>query len=390
MKSIILLKLTLMKQMLSTVLIFTGMAIGFVYVFGTGFGSAYVPTVSIIDEDQSEVSQKLMDRLETSKSFNFEYGNYEDSIASLKKSHILGVIYIEEGFEEELALNNLDKLVLYINGAAVEQNTLKSMLANEISEIKGNINFSKGFTQLMNSVDVSLTADAIYEKVVNEKEQYPANTLTSEVYKSNTVDYDATKHYFSGFLIFFSLFTIMFGMSSIVKEKEVKVWQRQIVSPLSNRQIILGNLITNFLLGSAQLAFIVLLAKFLFGIDWGGSTLALILVLAAFSIAGTAMGLFCVGFVKTEQQLSALLPTVIVATSMIGGCMWPIDMIDNKLLVFLANLTPQRWAMSGIKKVLIYNGSLNDVVMPIIYLMIITAVFFILSTVVYRRLSTNN
>jgi ABC-2 type transport system permease protein len=65
-------------------------------------------------------------------------------------------------------------------------------------------------------------------------------------------------------------------------------------------------------------------------------------------------------------------------------------MIQSKVLLFIASLTPQRWAMSGMSQVLNYNGSVSDVLEPTLYLLIIAAVFLAISIIPFRRASTSD
>ena len=118
--------------------------------------------------------------------------------------------------------------------------------------------------------------------------------------------------------------------------------------------------------------------------DWGGSLGALLLVLSVYVIAATCLGLVMTGFVSTSQQLGSFSPIVVVSTSMIGGCMWPLEIITSKTLRFLADLTPQRWAYKGLKAVIINNGGIPDVVDSLIILLVISIVLFVLAMVPYK------
>ena len=79
----------------------------------------------------------------------------------------------------------------------------------------------------------------------------------------------------------------------------------------------------------------------------------------------TALSLFIVSMMKTMSQLGAVSPIVLTGMGMLGGCMWPLEIITSKVLLVLANFTPHKWALSAIEGVVIYgkidNGTLVSV-----------------------------
>lgn len=389
--NILILKLKLSKQMLPVILIMTGMALLFIFIFGNGFSSNYVPLVAVVDEDNSEASNQIIKRLESQESYRYEYYTYEEAVDKLDGGNILSIIHIQEGFQESLEFPEDIKMTIYKETDAIEQTVLERTINGQVSEFMINRGFSESFAAGFSGTPIKVDADEVYETLLDTLDNHPSyivNVLTQEM--EVTDSYDATKHSFVGFLVFFALFTITFGIGSIVDEKQNHVWSRQLVGPSSIWQMILGNLIGNFILGIGQLTLIIVVAKYAFSIDLGGSILGLLMVFAAYSLAGTALGLFIAGFLNSEQQLSAILPTIVVSTSMLGGCMWPLSIISNKFLLFLADLTPQRWAYQGIANIVIGNGRVEDVLQPTLYLLIFTTIFLCLSVIPFSRPATND
>ncbi|PKM51581.1 MAG: hypothetical protein CVV02_06515 [Firmicutes bacterium HGW-Firmicutes-7] len=383
--SFILMKIKNYKDMIPVMLIMTAMTLVFIYIFGIGFSRTYVPKLAIVDEDDSLISQMIVERLKSHKAYEFYLGTYEESIVALKKNSIMGVVYIEKGFEGGLEKGEAP-IIFYKKGTSAELITLENTLDGFIAEVIGDKYFAKEFSKVLVTNGIAKTTQDIYGELIENKDSYTTFKSHSSFYeKEEWVKYDAMKSTFTGFLLFFSMFIIMFGIGTIVDEKETKVWQRQLVSPLSKKSLIIGNLISNFIVSMLQMIFVVIVSKLLFDIDWGGSTLALLCVLGAYVIAGTAMGLFITGFVKTQQQLAAILPTIIVATSMIGGCMWPVEMMGSKFLRSFAEFLPQRWGMDGLSKVILYNGGMGEVIKPISILLIIAVVFLLASIIPYRK-----
>lgn len=363
MSSFIVFKLKSYRSMLPVILIMTAMTLIFIYIFGIGFSKPYVPKVAIVDLDGTKTGTRVKDQLKQMKGFEFVEKAWDEAEESM-------IIVIEEGAA----------ISLYKSGSSVEQIALENKINLLLSELKTDQEFTKDLSLALEKQGVSISEEDLYHKLGSIGREYITYTQKEAFHqREDFVEYNTIKNYFAGFLLFFSMFIVMFGIGGIVEEKELRVWQRQNVSPLSRFTILMGNLISNFIVGMAQLIFVILISKLLFDMDWGGSIFALIAVLAAYVIAGTMIGLFISGLVRTQQQLAAILPTVIVATSMIGGCMWPVEMMSSKFLRGFANFLPQKWAVDGVRDVIIYNSNLKDVLPSILYILIIAFVFLILS-----------
>lgn len=371
----ILMKIKNYKSMIPVMLVMTVMTLIFIYVFGVGFSKPYIPKAAIIDEDGTQASRMVAEKLVNQKGFDFTIVDQAEGLQALEKNNLVGVVHIPKGFEKNLELGK-SEVTFFKSGASLEQITLENKLGVLVNEVLLDKRFSSSLSKVLQEKNVEVSMQVIYQDLVEKKEEFITykNDITY-FEKEDNVQKNSVKQYFAGFLLFFSMFIIMFGIGTLVEEKETHVWQRQRVSPLSMTILMTGNLISNFIVGISQLIFVVLVSKMVFGIDWGGSTLAMILILSAYVIAGTAMGLFIAGFVKNQRQLSAVLPTVITATSMIGGCMWPVDMMQNNFLRTLADFLPQRWGMEGLTQVLIYNGGIEDIIKPVVFLLVMGVVF---------------
>jgi ABC-2 type transport system permease protein len=137
-----------------------------------------------------------------------------------------------------------------------------------------------------------------------------------------------------------------------------------------------GTMIVSFLVGIIQMAVLVLGGKYLIGIDWGNSTAGIMLVVTVFVFAVTSLGLMLSGIVKTQAQLGAMAPVILTSTSMLGGCMWPLEIVNNKVLLFLAELTPQKWAIQGMEAIAAKGMGFEAAIIPSIVLFAMGIIFF--------------
>lgn len=136
-----------------------------------------------------------------------------------------------------------------------------------------------------------------------------------------------------------------------------KAWGRLLITPASKASILGGKVIGTFVLGLSQVVVLFLCARYLFRVNFGGNTAAILLVLALMMLVVTGLGLFLSTVVRTSAQLQALAPIVIVSTCMLGGCYWPLDVV-TPLMRTIAKITPQAWAMNALTDVMLRGKSL--------------------------------
>ena len=184
------------------------------------------------------------------------------------------------------------------------------------------------------------------------------------------------KHMTIGFALFFSMYTMVFSIGTILYDRQYKTWQRMLVTPVPRSVILGGSLIISYLVGALQLGILIFAGKYLFGMDWGSSTFGVLTVAASFVFAVTCLGLLLAGLVKTHAQLTAVTPLLLTSTAMLGGCMWPLEIVKSQALLTLANLTPQKWAMQGMKGIACYGQGFEAAVPPALVLFGMGLVYF--------------
>ena len=149
-----------------------------------------------------------------------------------------------------------------------------------------------------------------------------------------------------------------------------------LISPVSKTSILGGSMIVAYLTGAVQMGVLILAGKYLLKVDWGNSISGVLMVAAAFVFAVTSLGLMLSGFIKTQAQLGSLAPIVLTSTSMLGGCMWPLEIVNNKALLFLAELTPQKWAIQGIEGIASKGMGFSAAMLPTVVLIAMGLIYF--------------
>lgn len=386
MLSIIKIRFQKLKHEYYIYLIMTALAFAFTFFMGIGIDSDYAPTVLIVDNDKSEYSEMLVDELNKNNAFRYKNAFYEDAVENVENNKVSAAIIIGDDFEEKIMSNAVPTIELMKINYDTSIYSLESIVSGITSKLIGNVNISnivaRHISEHSNSSEKVIFEKAYKNSIENWKYRKPISVITETLNTSN--GYNNTTHLMFGFTLFFSMFTITFSVSEILNDRESNTWQRLLISPLSKLSILGGNLISTYIIGIVQVGIIITGGKYLFGIDYGSNLLAIYSIVFAFVFTVTSLGLFLSGIVKTHAQLSAVIPVVLTSTSMLGGCMWPLEIVTSKPLLTLANLTPQKWALQGLEQIAMYGAETTAVIAPVIVLTAMGVIFFIIGVRLVR------
>ena len=172
----------------------------------------------------------------------------------------------------------------------------------------------------------------------------------------------------------FVMFTVLGGISLLLRERKQWTLQRLVTMPLSKWQILGGKIIAYFTLGMIQYV-IVFAVGFLTGTQFGSSPLALLLVMMAFVLCITALTFALATRMKNDQQAQGLTLLISMTLAPLGGAWWPLE-ITPPLMQTIGHLSPVAWAMDGFRSLVYFNGGIADVLLPVGVLLAASVVLF--------------
>ena len=380
MLSIVKLRLLSLRDNYIVFLIMTAMAFGFTAVFGISFNT-YRPPVIIVDEDNTLYSTAFVEELKLNKTFKFVDSDKENAFMQVEEGKAFAALVINEGFHNSIETGN----EVSIGQIKVKDDTfllsLQESVRGIIAKMAGGQRISTVTADFISSQVPSADKEKIktsaYENFMDSwKFKNPLKTTSTVADTNIKSGYDGMKQSMIGFSVFFSMYTMVFSIGTILSDKRHKTWERMLISPVSMSSILGGTMVVSYLVGLIQMSVLILGGRYLFGIDWGSSLAGIMMIAAVFVFTITSMGLMMSGIVKTEAQLGAVTPVVLTSTSMLGGTMWPLEIVNNKILLFLAELTPQKWAMQGMVNIASKGMGFEAAVMPSVVLLAMGIIFF--------------
>ncbi len=386
MKAILWLKLKRMRQDVVMYVIMTLMAIFLTFVFGNAmFGGGGAMRVCVVDNDNSAFSSSFVDFL-NNDTYALTDKTQDEAQTLVAKGEALAAIVIPEGFENGITGGGAEVTLLRTADSAnilMLENAVRSAYqsAAHIYRLHSELGLALG------GIDLDAPSFETVEEEFALRMEDKLMTVSYSILDAGGFDekFSENIHYMMGFNIFFVMFTIIFSMSSILEDKKLHTWNRIRISPLSSRAVLAGNFIPAYGVGMLQMAIVLFLGQMLFGINLGSALLPVFGVFAAFVLAASCLGLLLATVFKGIEQMGAAVPVIIVGTSMLGGCMWPLSIVGSDVLIGIAKAMPQYWALEAAKTLAVYHRGMDDVVLNIGVLLGMAIVLFAVSILLYNK-----
>ena len=270
----------------------------------------------------------------------------------------------------------------------------KNIEINNIKATSEKINILSSFFKSFNS-DVE-QVKAVYSNVdkaefsQEEKGRIMGNVLQklSENQKQSSVEekiisgyktLDAKEYYGISTFSFTSILLVIALANKFFDEKQQGVVRRTFAAPISKHEYIIG-----FLLSSTIIAFIInliyVLINIAIGLGFRENLGGVIVILIVQSLLQGAVSTLVIAFFKNKNLVNAIIGFFVVLSAVAGGAFYNIDYIDSPFLKILSNISPNTLILNAYKNLAI-SSSINETLIYIIPMIIISLVFIILSMI---------
>jgi ABC-type multidrug transport system permease subunit len=180
------------------------------------------------------------------------------------------------------------------------------------------------------------------------------------------------------------MMTLIYGAVFLTIEKREGMLKRQLTLPISRTTILAGKVLGRVFIAMLQIAILVLAGRFLFNLDFGRSTPALVTLLLSYAFAVAGIATFLGAILANPEQASIVgwLSSMVMAA--MGGCWWPSEVMPAWLRT-AAHVFPTTWAMDGFHALISFGRGFEAVVGPSAALIGFGAFFTLLGA---RKLQT--
>jgi ABC-2 type transport system permease protein len=159
----------------------------------------------------------------------------------------------------------------------------------------------------------------------------------------------------------------------LVGERESGTYEQTLSLPTTPIEFVLGKLTPYVGISYAVLAIALVGAGLLFGFWPTGSWLALLVLTLPFVLASLAIGVFVSSLARTSPQAVFITVFFIMPSFVLSGVMLPYQLMPDGVRQVGA-LLPLRWYQIGLRRLVTRGGSMEDVWVPMLALLLVFAV----------------
>jgi ABC-2 type transport system permease protein len=232
----------------------------------------------------------------------------------------------------------------------------------------------------LNSQNAESEARALFATV--DETESTAITLRKNAEGAQAVEFDLLAYFAPGMALLFLMYTVSYGGRSILAERTQGTLPRLLTSPTSMAQFLGGKVLGVFFMGIAQVGILIVASAMFFGVEWGDPIGTIALILAAV-FAATGWGMVITAFARNAGQVASIGSALMLIFGILGGSFISLDQLPS-FIQTISKITPNAWGLDGFTT-LALGGTLQNLGEPIMALVIMGAVLFGISVVLFSR-----
>lgn len=298
-------------------------------------------TLSVVDNDHSEYSRKLINNFTASGYFQLaDYSkSYADALDQVEKDYADLIVEIPKGFERDLIRENETKVLF---------------AANAISGQTAGLAVAYGNT-ILKDFNNDVRAQWIQQPRLNAS---PVIDITSSNWFNPQMNY---KNFIVPGVLALLVTLVGFLMSSlnIVKEKEIGTIEQLNVSPIKKYEFILSKLIPFWVLGFVVLIIGFIISFIIYGIYPAGSFWVGFLFAGIYLIALLGFGLLTSIYADTQQQAMFIAYFFMLIFILLGGLFSPIENMPD-WAQYLTFINPVRYLIEAMRMIVLKGSGFWD------------------------------
>ena len=184
-------------------------------------------------------------------------------------------------------------------------------------------------------------------------------------------------------LVLFVVMNAILSTLLIVDLRRRGLGKRLVATPASRSELTLALAVGPLQLMTIQAVFLLAVGALTFGVRWG-DPLGVFALTASLVLMGTGLYLFLGTIFRSDAQAVGLGPFLGIILGMLGGCMWPLEIVSDPVAAF-GHLFPTAWAMDGYLDLIFGRAGSAAVLPSVAVLLAMGALFATLGALRLRR-----
>ena len=304
----------------------------------------------VIDRDRTPASRQLVRAFTASEHFRVGRASFSTRSARrhLVAGDVGGVLEIPSGFDRDLRRAGPARIRLTFDGTeGVLAGTARSYAREILAGFGADPGSPSRAVRAATAGDAAPRAGGLRMEVRTRRWYNPTSDFD---------DYMAL----GVLVILVTLVGTMMTALNIAREREQGTIEQLNVSPLTKGQFVAGKLVPFWILGLAEIALGLALARAVFAVPMEGSLAVVFLATALYLVIALAVGLVLSTASRTQQQAQFLAFFLIVLYLFLSGIFTPVTSMPE-WAQWLAEANPMKHFLVVIRSVLLKGATLADV-----------------------------
>jgi ABC-2 type transport system permease protein len=312
--------------------------------------------VAVVPGQPTQLATQLVQDLEASPALTTQqYTTRTQGIDALRRGEVEAVVVVPATLDADLRSGAGVHIPVLVTGAVQSSQAAVTAVSSIVARHGATVEAAKFATaHSSRSLDQNLATTRSLQR------QTPVVPVRTEVVnrKSNVLplgyNYSAPT-----MLVLFVFINALAGGAAMIQTRRFGIFARALAAPIRPRDIVLGETLCYLTLALGQALLIVLVGAVLFGVSWGNPLAAAVLI-GLWALVGTGAGMVSGTLFRTPEQATAIGPAVGIAFGMLGGCMWPLEIVPRSVSL-VGHATPHAWAVDAWVTLLSRGGGLADI-----------------------------
>lgn len=370
---------------------------GFIFQGSTSEEEAQVmPVVAVVigEERSSDIDQLQTTLLKTEslKVETFSAGEFANPLDLFSQENVDAVLSVPADFR--FLSSNPSPVILYVDESTDIGQTARYTIERILSQEQVLYSTTDAAVQAVNA-RLPYADDAEYqsafaqvlqnaEQIWNEK----AVTVNTEKAVSQLTDLSEIESAYDqsspGMLVQFTTAGLIGTAIILVQERRTKTLQRMLTTAISESSIIIAHSLSMFFIVVMQQVILIVSGKVLFGVDYFREPLAVFLVIVAFALWVSGMGILIGVLSKNEDQVVVFSLAAMFLFTAMGGAWFPLESTGAGFYA-IARYTPGALAMQGLQNIIVRQQGLSSVMEPVILLLLYAVAFYAVAIFFFKK-----
>ncbi len=320
-------------------------------------------TISIVDNDKSQYSMELVNKITSSGYFILaDYSsNYSTALKSVEKGDAYIILEIEKDFEKNIVKEGSANVIISANAVDMFKG---SMGASYLS------NIIYGYTlELQEKLALINSAHAINIIPLNEFNQ----TLNYKNFMIPAI-----------MVMLVTMITCFLPTLNIVSEKEKGTMEQINVTPVNKFIFILSKLIPYLIMGIVVFTICIIIAKFLYNLDAKGGIISLYIFTFVYVFVSSGLGLIISNYSYSMQQAMFVMFFFVMILFFMSNLFTPAAYMPE-WAQWIAAFNPLKYYGHAVRSIYLKGAVFSDMYRELIILGIFAVVLNTLAVISYKK-----